>query len=394
MSIPRNHSFAVLLSATVALLTCTLSAQWTGEYPLDQSSGTTALDVSPAGNHGTLTNFGSSPWVAGMFGNALDFAGGVDDYVELPSSSAKFPVYDGRGTPYSIAYWIKAPNVGGVQGQNVYTEASGNTLGDRALFMLHGGGSNGDKVRLLIRTSVPNNVIIAESIGSVYDDTWHHVAVTEASGLISIYVDGLLDSTHAYIAGREPGTPGFTEFYFDRFSIGAVVRGTGVSDELGGQLDDFRLYDFEMSAADVAQVASNVPLLPTRASVAEYGVGCGSGPFDLAVSGSAVIGGPGVQLQMQNGTPNTVAFLLFGAGPVTLLDLGLIGFPGCTAYPTNFQANVTGVLDPNGSAPPLMIPIPNNPTLLAAQVVVQGGALDIVNFTAEVTDAGILMLGI
>ena len=212
--------------------------------------------------------------------------------------------------------------------------------------------------------------------------------------MISFYVDGVLDSTHTYIAGREPGTPGFTNFVFDRYSIGAVVRPTGIIDELDGQLDDLRLYKFELSAADVAQVALGVPLMPTRSSIAEYGVGCGAGPFDLTLSGSAAIGGSGVQLQMQNGTPNTIALLLFGSGQVVLLDLGLIGFPNCTAYPANFQANVVGVLDGSGATGPVQIGIPNNPTLASAQFVVQGAALELVNFTAEVTDAGILMLGL
>tara|TARA_R110002072_G_scaffold302737_2_gene488234 strand:+ start:65171 stop:66352 length:1182 start_codon:yes stop_codon:yes gene_type:complete len=393
MSCPRVFSFAVRLVAPT-LLSLGLSAQWAGEYPLDQTSGTTAIDISGGGNDGTLIGFGGSPWITGQFGNALDFAQGVDDYVELSAANVRLPLYDGRGTPYSIAYWIKAPNVGGNQGQNVFTQASANTAGNRALFMLHGGGGTGDRVRLLIRTSVPNNVIIAESVAAVYDDTWHHVAVTEASGVISFYVDGVLDSTHTYIAGREPGTPGFTNFAFDRYSIGAVVRPTGIIDELGGQLDDLRLYKFELSAADVALVALGVPLLPTRSSIAEYGVGCGVGPFDLAVSGSASLGGPGVQLQMQNGTPNTIAMLLFGSGQVTLFDLGLIGFPNCTSYPANFQANVIGVLDATGATGPLQINIPNNPALASSLFVVQGAALEIVNFTAEVTDAGILRLGL
>ncbi|MFK7743106.1 MAG: LamG domain-containing protein [Planctomycetota bacterium] len=393
MSCLRAPSFAVPLAAAT-LLSLGLPAQWAGEYPLDQSGGTTAIDISGGGNDGTLISFGSSPWVTGQFGNALDFAPGVDDYVELSAANPQLPLYDGRGTPYSIAYWIKAPNVGAVQGQNVFTQASDNTFGNRALFMLHGGGSTGDRVRLLIRTSVPNNVLIAESTAAVYDDTWHHVAVTEASGEISFYVDGVLDSTHSYIAGREPGTPGFTSFIFDRYSVGAVVRPTGIIDELGGQLDDMRLYKYELSAADVAQVAAGVPLLPTRSSIAEYGVGCGAGPFDLAVSGSASLGGPGVQLQMQNGTPNTIAFLLFGAGQVDLFDLGLIGFPNCTAYPTNFEANVTGVVDASGAFGPLSIGIPNDPNLASSQFVVQGAALEIVGFTAEFTDAGILMLGL
>ena len=141
-------------------------------------------------------------------------------------------------------------------------------------------------------------------------------------------------------------------------------------------------------------IMAGVPLLPTRSSIAEYGVGCGNGPFDLAVSGSAAIGGPGVQLQMQAGTPNALAFLVYDFGRVTLLDLGAFGFPGCTAYPTNPGSTLIGILDPSGTAPPMTIQIPNSTGFLSVQLVVQGAALDPVNVTAEFSDAGIMMLGL
>ena len=76
-------------------------------YPSTSCSHTTARDVSPHLNNGTLKNFTGTPWVTGQHGNALTFDG-VDDYVEINPRRA-LPIYDGKGSAYSIAFWVKAP---------------------------------------------------------------------------------------------------------------------------------------------------------------------------------------------------------------------------------------------------------------------------------------------
>ncbi len=103
---PLSVAFAfaiVVISSPVAV------AQWGGEWKLDEKSGTAASDSSGSANHGTLKNFVTtpSPWVAGKFGNALLFDG-VDDYVDIGIKKGLL-AYDGKGSPYSIVFWVKAP---------------------------------------------------------------------------------------------------------------------------------------------------------------------------------------------------------------------------------------------------------------------------------------------
>lgn len=367
---------------TLSTLTSMVPTQWAGVWPLDQTSGTLAVDIAPQANHGTLVNFTGTPWVAGMIGNGLVFDG-VDDHVEIPVSG-QFPVYDGLGSPYTFACWIKAP---AQPDRRVYSEGNdaGGT-GTGALFTL---GSHADKFRIFIRTDAVQVVCSGASNAVVFDDTWHHVALTEVSGQITLYVDGVFDRNITYAVGRGPGTPG-DSFTLNKIALGAVLR-NNVCCAMTGILDEVRVYDFACSAADVALMMAGVPLTPIRASIGDYGVGCGVGPFDLTGGGSAVLGGPGIQLQMQSGPPNAVAFWLCGFGTLAPIDLAQYGFNGCIGYPANFVSFVAGVLDGSGAGPGPVIPVPNDPGLAFVQLNCQAAALAAT--TIEFSDVVVSMLG-
>ena len=109
-SAPRTSFSRLIAIAAIAAIPCALPAQWNLELQLNESKGTKAADISGKANHGTLINFSTttSPWVKGKLANGLQFDG-VDDYIELPRNSGQFPVFDGNGSPFTIAYWLKAP---------------------------------------------------------------------------------------------------------------------------------------------------------------------------------------------------------------------------------------------------------------------------------------------
>jgi hypothetical protein len=72
-----------------------------GYWPLDEGSGTTANDRSGKNNHGALKN--APMWTTGRRGGALSFDG-VDQSVEVLSlSGAKFP------TSGTVSIWLMAP---------------------------------------------------------------------------------------------------------------------------------------------------------------------------------------------------------------------------------------------------------------------------------------------
>ncbi len=337
---------------------------------MDMSSGAIAVDISGSGNDGTLANFNGTPWVPGMVVNALSFDG-VDDYVSL---NAQASIYEGLGAPYSVAYWVKAPAQ-----PNVFVYAEGAT--SSTAILIFGSGqypAQSDKFRVYCRNDQGNAPFSGLSNAVVYDDTWHHIAFVDVSGQITLYVDGVVDSGNiSYDPARLPGMPGHGTFSMTTTAIGALVRGS-VCCHTNGLVDDLRLYKFAMSPTDVLQAMVGIPVLPTSASIGEYGVGCGTGPLDLAPSGSAVIGGSGLQLQLQSGTPNAFGFLVCGLGAIAPIDLGPAGFSGCTLYPNNFVSAFLGVLDAAGTAPAFLFAIPNNPALAFTQLNCQAVALDAV----------------
>ena len=255
---------------TVSALAGVLPAQHAGEWSLNETSGTTASDSSSNNNHGTLKNFTGTPWGPGKLGNALSFDG-VDDFVEIPAG-AQIPVYDGMGSAYSVMYWIKGPK------QNVtrvYAEGNGGGGSNTGPLFTFGSGKtsdgNDDKFQFLLRNDAKQNKCRVYSKAVVYDDTWHHVAFVDVSGVITLYVDGVLDSNLAYIAGREPGSTGWGTFTFDRVAIGALLRATP-SVFMKGAIDDLRVYDFAVSASDLNFAMLGVSLLPCSASLGKFGI--------------------------------------------------------------------------------------------------------------------------
>lgn len=350
-----------------AAMTCAVPAQWAGEWPMDMSSGSTTTDISGNGNDGMLINFSGTPWVAGMFGNALKFDG-VDDYVSPNSQSS---IYDGLGSPYSISYWVKAP----AQQQGfVYGEG---TTGTAAIFILGSGQylPDASKFRVYLRNDQGTEPLIGISDSVVYDDTWHHVAFVDVSGEVTLYIDGVVDTSNiSYDPARMPGMPGHGTFSMNTASMGALRRGT-VCCQIDGAIDDLRLYQFAMTPIDVQVAMASVPLLPTSASIGKYGVGCGIGPMDLAGSGSAVLGGPGLDLQAQAGQPGALAVIACGLNAVLPVDLGVAGYPGCTFYPQDIATTFIGVVDAAGNAPTFSFPIPLNPLLAGTQLNCQVAAL-------------------
>jgi len=365
------------------IMTCAVPAQWTGEWPMDMSSGSIAPDVSGNGNDGILTNFSGTSWAAGYYGNALLFDG-VDDYVSLSSQSS---IYDGLGSPYSVAYWVKAPAQ-----QNAFVYAEG-TLGSPAILIFGSGqySPDADKFRVYCRNDQSDVPFTGISNAVVYDDTWHHVVFVDVAGEITLYIDGVVDTGNiAYDPTRLPGTPGHGTFSMNTASMGALRRGT-VCCNMNGLVDDLRLYKFAMSPTDVTLAMAGAAVLPPSASIGEYGVGCGAGPLDIAGSGSAAFGGPGVTLQVQDGQPGSLAVLACGLNAIAPIDLASAGFPGCTLYPTNFATAFLGVVDTNGNVPAFVFSIPNNPALAFTQLNCQAAAL--AGSTVEFSDVVEAFLG-
>jgi len=134
------------------------------------------------GNNGT--SFGAT-YTSGYEAQGLVFDG-VNDYVNLGANSDM--VFE---SSFSVATWLNTTNSGRqlVIGRN----ADSANVGSWNVFL------NSGAVEVVLGGL--NNAGPHTSIGTVNDGTWHHVAVTFSAGVLSIYIDGVLDRSFAGLTG-------------------------------------------------------------------------------------------------------------------------------------------------------------------------------------------------
>jgi len=193
-------------------------------WNLDEGNGSVAADSSGNGNDGTLVD---ATWGAGKSGSALVFDTTLG-YVE-----SAYPGVTGTASR-SCCAWIKtAATSADIMsfGQNV--------AGKKWRMWVYGSG--------VLRIEVNGGFHYGQA--NLADDEWHHVAVVlDSDGApdvidTQLYVDGLADTTGS--SGSEP---------IDTDSAGVVRIGLAPYHTTGfvGLIDDARIYDRALSAAEVA----------------------------------------------------------------------------------------------------------------------------------------------
>jgi hypothetical protein len=202
-----------------------------GYWPLDNGSGTSATDLSTNGNTGTLTN--GPTWTTGQIGGAVQFDG-TDDRISLSTSTAL-----DLDSAHSISAWVKtsASNTN----QHIFTSGTAGCCGTEAALTLTYNSGGGTYRFRFEHTSVGR----AESSYEVQTNTWYHVVGTwDGNSAQRIYVNGVLNDTHALAAlsGSE-------------YSNGAAIG----ADELGntrwnGSIDEVRVYNWALADEDVAEL--------------------------------------------------------------------------------------------------------------------------------------------
>lgn len=358
-----------------------------GIWKFDETAGLTAADSGPLGNNGNLVNFFNDPaqWVPGRFGNALQFDG-TANYVDLPVGNG-IPFYDGLGASFSIAFWVN----GQPQEDDRFIALSSSTANE-PLFCLGSGRnsqSNQGSLQLFLRNDQNRN-IERYSDGVILDGTWHHVCYTETSGAGRLYIDGVQDTASFDLRGIATNYSAYGTFTFDQLTIGAITRQSPCC-HFTGELDEFHVFGFAVSQADVMTLMNGGALGNCRGSIGSYGVGCGPGPLDLFTSGSPVIGGPGLSFSALGGSPNASLLLCIGVGPMAPLDLAALGIPGCTLYQPSGSCIPAGSLNAFGSNTGVPLGVPNSPGLACVRAGFQFIALGANG--PELSNAGVVVFG-
>jgi len=207
-------------------------------YKCESATGTILQDSSGNGNNGTLAGSGYS-FPTGRVGKALSLAKAGQGYVSVPS--AVFA----NATTITVATWV-----------NVTTAQSWQRVFDTGInAKLAGNSSTGTRYMNLVPKDSGTNLAFAISQDGYGSEqvlsspaqatgTWTHVAVVLSAGQGILYVDGAVAQASASILLR-PANLGAIDYAY-------LGKSQFTNDPyFDGQLDEFRVYNRALSAAEI-----------------------------------------------------------------------------------------------------------------------------------------------
>jgi len=212
-------------------------------WKLDESSGTTAVD-SEGGHDGALSN--GPVWTSGQDNGALEFDG-VNDYVDLTSDAELDDVFLGGAT---VMAWIR-PTSWGESDHGRILDKSSQTAGDRDGWMI---AVNGDNPSVEIAQGFDGNRgYWRGQAGTLSLNEWTHVAfVYDASSDANdpiIYLNGVALSSMVEVS------PSGTIRSDASISLRMGNHAQSTSRTFDGKIDDVRIYDRMLGAAEILAIA-------------------------------------------------------------------------------------------------------------------------------------------
>jgi len=210
-----------------------------GHWTLDESDGTIAADSSRGGDNDGVLNGTAMSWMpsGGQIGGALAFDGTASDadYVEISSECIST-------TAGTLAVW-------GQLGPEPQAPATRYFFGHTTI------PPWGNRIQLYMDNS---DTILDMGLGDSHNrhkdietlatETWYHVALTWDGGNYVVYVNGEEKANGSYTG-------------LDALNTVADIGNDGRNDEtnrteaFNGLLDDFRIYDVALPAAEIAKLA-------------------------------------------------------------------------------------------------------------------------------------------
>ena len=212
-----------------------------GYWKFDEGSGTVAIDSSGNGNNGTIN--GNPVWGTGSPVNGSSYLDmdGVNDYVDI-NHYLSLP-------QYTAAMWFR---IDSSTGNRDLFSAFNSSEGHGLLLEFRGSDSPIDRIRYIHRYPLGTAGQTNESYYTTTtygDGQWHHLAAVRPSGSTRLlYVDGnQVASTSSLGAFDQPG----------KVLVGMMRPGsTGDYRYWNGGIDDVRVYNRALSAAEIANLAN------------------------------------------------------------------------------------------------------------------------------------------
>jgi chitodextrinase len=212
------------------------------ELPLDEGTGSVAMDISGINNNGSLINGAVFEAITGDGSTSSVRFDGVNAFINLGS-------VDVNGSGLTLAAWFNADSYSGAgRDPRIISKASGIASNDH-IFMI-GTVASGSDTRLRARVKINGTTItLIASSGNLGTSLWYHAAVTYDGLTLKLYLDGVEVASQPRLGtvNMDPLIP---------VTIGSQPPGAG-GRYFDGLLDDVRILQRAMSVGEIASLAGN-----------------------------------------------------------------------------------------------------------------------------------------
>jgi hypothetical protein len=228
-------------------------------YPMDEGTGTTTADASGNGNNGTFSASGVRWVLPGLIGNsAIDVNGAPGSRISIGTLD---PVGPSGG--FTLSLWAKWGGTG-VTSQGLIGKRDGWGSNDVLRFMFEVFGNN--QLRL---GSYANSVYSQANVITPYMWRWAHISVTFDGTTATFYINDQDVGSGPFTLGTNAAAT---------MTIGNTQSETswgGSPEVFNGQLDEVRIYNRALSAAEIAYLADLTPAdgklhIPVQSSAELY----------------------------------------------------------------------------------------------------------------------------
>ncbi len=210
----------------------TAGSGWTSSGNIVSSNNTDATTTVTGTRHGTLVN--GATYTTGQSGQGLSLDGS-NDYVSLPEGSVA------GLTDFSISTWVRLDTT--AASRRVFDFGTGTS---DYMYLVPTAGST---VRFGITTNGSGSEQVINGSTGLATGTWVHVTVTRIGNTGRLYVNGTQVGSNASMT-LSPSSLGTTTQNW-------IGRSQSATNYLDGRVDDFRIYNRGLSAAEVTTIQSN-----------------------------------------------------------------------------------------------------------------------------------------
>ena len=286
-------------SANSAEVVAGVNPALTAYLPFDENTGTNATDATGNGWNGSLLNGAS--WNTGKYASGANL-NGTSNYVSLPAGIVS------ALNDFTIAAWVNQTSV------NTWARVFDFGSDTVSYMMLTPANGGSGVIRFAITIASTGGEQQINGV-SALPTGWHHVAVTLQGSVGILYVDGVAAGTNSAMTLKPSSLNLTTQNY--------IGKSQWPDPYLNGRVDDFRIYNGALSAAQISALVSSPPFAPTNLT----GTAISAGQINLnwnAVSGATDYN---VLRATTSGGPYTTV-----AAGVTATNYSDTGLSGSTTY--------------------------------------------------------------